>query len=243
MVSVSILNTGKPHIWLDPRSKMALLFATGFIALNVIPLAVEIGFFLFLTLLLVNGRQTQTAIKMLLIFSALVLLDGFVLPMAGGVLGVILSIIVRMMRIYLPIGLAFMLVVKTTTVSEFIAAFYKMRVTPKIVIPFSVMFRFVPTVKEEWQSIRNAMKFRGIGVNVWNVLLRPMMTLEYVLVPLLMSASKISNELAAASLARGLDSEKERTCITRVFFGEADYIILLLSLALVVCAGLGWQLP
>lgn len=243
METASIFNTGKPHIRLDPRSKIALLFATGFIALSVIPLTVEIGIFLFLTLLLINGRQTKTAVKMLLIFSALMLSDRFVLPMAGGVLGVALSIIVRMVRIYLPIGLAFILVVKTTTVSEFIAAFYKMRITPKIVIPFSVMFRFIPTVKEEWQSIRNAMKFRGIGANARNVLLRPMMTLEYVLVPLLMSASKISNELAAASLARGLDSEKERTCVTKVFFGGADYIILLLSLALVGCAALGWRLP
>ena len=48
--------------------------------------------------------------------------------------------------------------VSTTTVSEFVAAMERMHVPEKIVIPVSVVFRFFPTVKEEYAAIRDAME-------------------------------------------------------------------------------------
>lgn len=53
-------------------------------------------------------------------------------------------------------------VISSTTVSEFTAAMKRMHVTDKIIIPFSVMFRFFPTVAEEAKAINNAMRMRGI---------------------------------------------------------------------------------
>lgn len=54
-------------------------------------------------------------------------------------------------------------------------------------IPFAVILCFFPSVKEEWRSIIAAMKLRGIGLNVGNVLTHPIQTIEYLLVPLLSS--------------------------------------------------------
>ena len=56
--------------------------------------------------------------------------------------------------------------VSTTTVSEFVAAMERMHIPQKIVIPVSVVFRFFPTVKEEYAAIRDAMKMRGITTPV-----------------------------------------------------------------------------
>ena len=78
--------------------------------------------------------------------------------------------------------------------SEFIGAMERMHLTEKIVIPLSVIFRFFPTVSEEYQAIRDAMKMRGIRFGGKN----PFLMVEYRLVPLIVSVVKIGDELSAA---------------------------------------------
>ena len=43
--------------------------------------------------------------------------------------------------------------ISSTSVSEFIGAMERMHITEKIVIPMSVIFRFFPTISEEYQAI------------------------------------------------------------------------------------------
>ena len=66
-----------------------------------------------------------------------------------------------------------------------------------------------------------------------------MLILEYIMVPLLMSTATISEELAAASLSRGLDIGIKRTSIKEVYIGITDYILLLFMLGLSVAMGVG----
>ena len=51
----------------------------------------------------------------------------------------------------------------TTKVSEFVAAMERVRLPQRVIIPFAVVFRFFPTVLEEYRSIRDAMRLRGVG--------------------------------------------------------------------------------
>ena len=104
--------------------------------------------------------------------------------------------------------------VSTTTVSEFVAAMERMHVPQKIVIPMSVVFRFFPTVKEEYAAIRDAMKMRGI-----TTLRSPMKMLEYRVVPLMMSIAKIGEELSAAALTRGLGAPQKRQTFVKLGLG------------------------
>ena len=50
----------------------------------------------------------------------------------------------------------------TTKVSEFVAAMERVRLPQRVIIPFAVVFRFFPTVLEEYRSIRDAMRLRGV---------------------------------------------------------------------------------
>lgn len=112
--------------------------------------------------------------------------------------------------------------VSTTTVSEFIAAMERMHITEKITIPLSVMFRFFPTVGEEFSAINAAMKMRDIrfgGSKVGAML-------EYRIIPMMMCSVKIGDELSAAALTRGLGSPVKRTNICRIGFGFFDIILL-----------------
>ena len=72
----------------------------------------------------------------------------------------------------------------------------RMHVTEKIIIPLSVIFRFFPTIKEEYQAIRDAMKMRNIRFGGKN----PFLMIEYRLIPLMVSVIKIGDELSAAAL-------------------------------------------
>ena len=49
----------------------------------------------------------------------------------------------------LPIFMAGILLMKTTSVSEFMLSFERMHLPNKLIIPLSVMFRFIPTISEE----------------------------------------------------------------------------------------------
>jgi energy-coupling factor transport system permease protein len=83
------------------------------------------------------------------------------------------------------------------------------------------------------------MRFRGIGVSAKSVVKQPMQMLEYMLIPLLMSTATISGELAAASLARGLDSGAPRSCMAQVHMGLLDCALLLGCMALAAAGLLG----
>lgn len=120
--------------------------------------------------------------------------------------------------------------IKTTKVSEFTAAMEKMHVSEKIIIPATVIFRFLPTVQEEFRSIGDAMKLRGItlcGSKASEML-------EYRLVPMLISSVRIGEDLSAAAITRGLASGTKRTNICRVGFHFLDYAFFLFFAAVIV---------
>jgi energy-coupling factor transport system permease protein len=225
---------GKALLRLDPRTKFFLLFFVGFFTFMFPPVYMEFSMMAGLALLLALNRQAKTALTVFLVFCAILAADLYVTPFVPGVIRNVCLTFVRGVRVFLPLGMVGILLIRTITVTEFIAAFRKIRLPAAFIIPCSVMFRFIPTIHEEWNSIRGAMKFRGIGVSVRNVATKPMMTLEYTLVPLLMSTATIATELAAASLARGLDSGGKHTCIVDVRFRFQDYLVVLFCLSALV---------
>ena len=229
----------KPVLRVDPRTKFFLLVFVGIFAFAFPPMYFEVSVVTALSLLLALNGQLRSALKSFLLFFLLLTIDIWLAPILPNSIEPVLFATMRLARIFIPLWLVGLLLIRTTTVTEFIAAFRKMHLPDAFIIPFSVMFRFIPTVSEEWKSIRNAMRFRGIGASFKNVLTKPMKTLEYILIPLLMSTATIAGELAAASLARGLDSEGERSCIVNVSFGAADFVIVLVCVALMVCQVVG----
>lgn len=114
--------------------------------------------------------------------------------------------------------------VTTTRVSEFIAAMERMHISKNIVIPFTVMFRFFPTIREEYGAINEAMKMRGLKYRY-----NPVAMLEYRLVPLIISTVKIGNELSAAALTRGLGSKVKRTNVCQIGFGISDIVLVIFT--------------
>ena len=151
----------------------------------------------------------------------------------------ILVALIMMCRYGFPLLLSLSFLIKTTRISQLIAALSALHLPLFVIIPLSVMLRFIPTVQEEWDGVRKAMAFRGISLEPGAVIRAPFKTIEYILIPLLFSCISVIDELASASLARGLDAERKRTSYETVKMRFPDYIIILLFVGIAFYAAVG----
>ena len=183
----------------------------------------------FIAVLLLLSGHIRNTVKLYVIFSVGSLIDYGAEFMEPTVFAMLVSVMAVFICLAVPVIMAFILVFRTTKISEFLSAFQKIKVPALVTIPFAVMFRFIPTVHEEWTGIRQAMAFRGIGLTPFKLIFHPIITAEHMLVPLLSSCVGIMDELVAASLVRGLDSDKKRNCYLTIKMGVIDYIVLLFN--------------
>lgn len=220
-------------LWLDPRTKLYLLIIFSIVMIDgktdgisfwLKPVLSLVPFFL-----LISGRRRRAAITYMVIFVASWVINLFFLSYMGTVATILVSLITQMGMRWFPSAMMGYYLFSTTRVSEFILAMQKMRIPECFIIPFSVMFRFFPTVYEEADSIGKAMQMRGITMQ--NFFKNPSAMLEYWLVPLMMSVVTIGNDLSAAALTRGLGSDRKRTSICKIGFHIADYLFMLSATA------------
>ena len=152
-----------------------------------------------------------------------------ILPNATGFAAIILITFSYTVSRMLPILMMGYYTISTTKVSEFIASMEKSNIPRDIVIPVSVVFRYIPSVFEEIKSITNAMKMRGFGLNIKS-LKNPLKLIEFYMIPILISAVKTADELSAASLTRGLSNPEPRTHLLEVKLTNLDYALLAITL-------------
>ena len=97
-----------------------------------------------------------------------------------------------------------------------------------VIIPLAITVRYFPTLHEEQQAISDAMKLR----NVHGVFQK----LEYIYVPLMLSASTTADELSQAITARGIDNPRPKTCAVSMRFHIQDYVLCFVAIVLVIIA-------
>lgn len=226
--TLSAVRTGKRSVF-DPRTKILLVILTIAIMMSgggrlVLYLRWALTAVPFL--LLLTGRRFRTAFIYAGVYTAAYFAQILLMPIASGAVNFLLVALGIVARFMPGIAMASYMV-STTTVSEFMASMERMHIPQKITIPMSVMFRFFPTVGEEYGSIGDAMRMRGIRFGGG----KPSRMLEYRLVPLMISCVKIGDELSAAALTRGLGAPVKRTNICRIGFGAWDIAALLLCAA------------
>ena len=216
------MSTGK-GLTFDPRTKLLLLLLVNLLLLLSHSLWFEIVLFTGCIVIVSVSGQIKSAGHFLIAFLLMLGIDRGLTPYMSGIVFTLVSFISLALRKFLPCLILGKWILTTTEVCEFVAAMWKVHLPQTAIIPLSVVFRYFPTIKEEWGAIRAAMKMRGIHVS-----------LEHIMVPLLMSAINVSEELSAAALCRGLDNPGEHTCMCRVEFHQQDKIALLLCFVLAV---------
>ncbi len=230
-----LLNNTHPTIrqmYLDPRTKILLCVTVSFVMVAsnnigimryVIPCIALIPLAAFIIL-----KKYLVAVYYILMYAASIILPDFIMAHFPMAVTVLFSRIIAIFTKILPAMSMFNFLIMTTTVSEFVAAMDSLHIPKSFTVPVSVMFRFFPTIKEEYSAIRDAMRLRNIGS--WR---NPVEMLEYRMVPLLMGLLSIGNELSASALTRGLDAPCIRTNMCPIGFHWQDMIALLFCIAII----------
>ena len=159
------------------------------------------------------------------LYFGLLAVDIFVVPRAGeGVLLNLLSLVSVGVRMMLPCIITGAYAFSTTTIGELTAALRRMHVPESVIIPCAVVVRFFPTVGEDYRQIRAAMALRGIAEGRGALLLHPMQSLEYILMPLLMNSNNVAQDLSAAALTKGIGLPGRHTCMTELRLTVWDFL-------------------
>jgi len=132
-----------------------------------------------------------------------------------------------------PVYLLLKLLVDKAPMNELLYALDAIHIPKSLSIPLMVVYRYVPTILREFHNVNENLKMRELNLSFSN-LTRLIKTLENYMVPLLFRSEKISEELSAASLCKGLSMERKRTCCTDVRFTKIDFLYLF-GMAVIIC--------
>ena len=217
---------------LDPRTKLAamlmiVIFALGGVGSNLKIMNIVVGFLALLPIVLMfTSGKWKRALIYGGVYICMLMLELFGIDKIGGSLQVLSSIFIITVIRLLPGLMMGTYILNSTTVSEFVAAMNRMHLPQQITIPLSVMFRFIPTVTEEFAAINAAMKMREISLFGKN----RAKFVEYRIIPLLVCSANIGSDLSAAALTRGLTPDVKRTNICRIGFHIQDILVFVITL-------------
>lgn len=113
----------------------------------------------------------------------------------------------------------------TTPPGELAAFFSRIHIPTPVILGLLVVFRFIPTMRNEVKSVGLSMRNRGLTAPV-QLVRHPAVSCEYVLVPLLLCCLQIADQLAVSAVARGAEYPGKRGSYYEGKPGVPDYIWL-----------------
>ena len=166
-------------------------------------------------------------LKMTGIYTFLIILHQVGVYWASGLLQIAIVTFTFYIRKIFPCAMMGGILVGTTRVNEFMAAMNRIHLPKSVIIPMTVMIRYIPMVKEDWRYIKDAMRMRDVAPTAKSLLTHPIRTAECIYVPMMMSALKVADELSAASITRGLENPKPRSCVVDLHLTWKDLVCAL----------------
>ena len=218
---------------LDPRTKLLILSITSISVFLNQSIVIECLFTAIPVFLLLQAKEFRTASKYGILFIVLLLVQLFVILKLPVTIGGIIYMFDVYIRKLIPCFMLGAFLIHTTKVSAFLAAFSRLHLSKGFTIALSVTLRYFPTMAEEWNYIKDAMTLRGITASFAGFLRHPIKIMEYVYVPMLVSASKISDEITQAAITRGIDHAGRRSCIEKVYFSIHDALIVTVYIGII----------
>lgn len=120
---------------------------------------------------------------------------------------------------------------KLASMQDLLAALQAMGAPQAVLIPCMVVLRFFPTIRRDASHLMESLKTRRVLAGRGYALRHPALVCELLVVPLLMRSVRVSDELAASALVRGLGGETRPTMLHPLSFGVRDAVVAALTLA------------
>ncbi len=212
---------------LDPRTKLYMILIVSAVvmmsATTPFLWAVRIIMTLIPVILLIIEKKYTSAFGFTFLYiAALVLTFVFLSEESTGIFKSLLTGYSGIVVQFMPCLITAWYVVRTTKIDEFMSAMQRMHLPDGITISLAVVMRFFPTIKEEYSSISDAMKMRGISFGGGNAA----KMVEYRMIPLLFSCVNIGDELSAAAITRGLGGTVKRTSVEELKLRVCDWLLI-----------------
>ena len=103
-----------------------------------------------------------------------------------------------------------------------ISAMQTMKFPNAVAIPFIVILRYMPTLREDYGYLKDSLKIRGIRTSGIEFFIHPIRSLEFMIVPILFRSIRVAEELSTSVLLRGIENYKNRTNIYPLKFTKID---------------------
>ncbi|MCY7247424.1 energy-coupling factor transporter transmembrane protein EcfT [Streptococcus pasteurianus] len=207
-------------VTIDVRTKIILLFFTNILLLLHISDGYECLLMIGLGLLFFLEGDRKRALYYVIPFLALIVLEDYLLSPEYVTSYIALFLVGG--RRFLPCFMIGGSILKGS-VHEFIVTMRTWHMPEGLLIAIAVMMRFLPMIKEHYRMICDSLKIRGIFTSRWMIIRHPLMFFEYILVPLLMNATRIAQDLTIASMTKGVASQNRKTSYMTYRFGLVDY--------------------
>ena len=225
---------------LDPRTKLALILLCVLSAMFAPNLYFQLALAALIGLLAALCGKWRYALRGILVYALICAFTVWCMGVLTGTWRTMFTAFLGLVHKVYACGMLAGLVISTTRVGEFLSAMARLHVPKKLTIPIAVMLRYLPAIREDWHYIKDAMRLRDVSPTLWGFLKAPAMTVNCIYVPLLTAASRAADELSIASVTRGIENPKPRTCLVRIQMRAADWLAMALFLAF-LAAEIGWK--
>ncbi|GAA0079980.1 energy-coupling factor transporter transmembrane component T [Clostridium sp. CTA-6] len=232
---ITLENKGEKGVLkIDPRTKIILMILGNVAIFLAFSIQMKISLIIFYLIFGFLCGAYKSPVKISLGYFCLILIEYLAGKYLSGTLALMIVTFSQFVKMILPCALLASIMISTTKVSEFMGALNKMRVSKKVIIPLTVMIRYFPVVFEDWKNIKDSMRMRDVSPTFLGFLKNPSDTIECIYVPMLMSASKVSDELSAAAITRGIENPNPRTCMVKMKMKFCDYLSISLMVIVIV---------
>ena len=220
--------TGTPAVrTLDPRTGLLLLCFSNCIAFTQRNLAVEGGWIVFLGLMMALYGCGADAVKFTGGFALILCLQWYILPASPKLVATTFSIFVNYARRLFPCLMVGAWMLRRTPLRHLIVGLRLLHCPQRLIVAVSVTLRYFPAIREEAGYIHDAMRLRGLQ--------GPAMA-EYMIVPLMVSATGTADELSAAAVTRGIEDPVKKTSLVTLKLSPLDGLCIAAGTAFTLAA-------
>ena len=210
----------------DPRTKLLLLFAA-MVAASSTNLTFVFAIAAVTILLSFIERFYRSAFVQSGILILLVVLNG-VFP--SGIFSFFASFFPRFLVTWAGLET---LIARNEAVKT-LAAFRKFHIPEKLIVVFSVIFRFFPVISNDMKLMSQSIQTRGAFSGIWEKTRFFPEYIEILIVPLSLRVIRIAETLSASAETRGIDLKCKRNSFVSLRFGIWDIVVLVLVVSAVI---------
>ena len=148
----------------------------------------------------------------------------------------VIGIVAFIVQPIIPFMLLGTVIKKQKNISEITMALERMRLPRGIILSIAVMFRYFPSIKDDFFIIIDSMKLKGLYTSKRSAMLHPIRTMEFIIVPMLFKSLRTAEELSCAALIKGIENTGKKTSYFDVRLRSVDLIFSFSALAILTAS-------